>query len=88
MTLQAMQRSMRDWLQVGDGDLPDRFEPATAPGLRVYQNNYRAQLVSCLEQSFPHTRAWIGERASAGRSTIMRRASPPGSPQSTPTTMK
>lgn len=32
-------------------------------GRAVYQNNYRAQLVSCLEESYPHLRAFIGEEA-------------------------
>jgi hypothetical protein len=36
---------------------------ATPAGLAVYQNNYRAQLVGSLEQSYPQLRAWIGEEA-------------------------
>nr|GFB56186.1 hypothetical protein [Tanacetum cinerariifolium] len=34
-----------------------------AAGLAVYQNNYRAQLVSCLEHAFPQLRSWLGEEA-------------------------
>lgn len=30
-------------------------------GLAVYQNNYRAQLVGCLQESYPQLRAHIGE---------------------------
>ncbi|MGT2490724.1 HvfC/BufC family peptide modification chaperone [Cupriavidus basilensis] len=30
-----------------------RIGPDAAAGLAVYQNNYRAQLVGCLETSFP-----------------------------------
>ncbi|MGW8389930.1 HvfC/BufC family peptide modification chaperone [Pseudoduganella sp. HUAS MS19] len=33
------------------------------PGRAVYQNNYRAQLVGCLEESYPQLRAFIGEEA-------------------------
>ena len=33
------------------------------PGRAVYQNNYRAQLVGCLEASYPLLRAFIGEDA-------------------------
>lgn len=32
-------------------------------GRAVYQNNYRAQLVSCLEDSYPQLRAFIGAEA-------------------------
>lgn len=35
----------------------------TALGKAVYQNNYRAALVSCLEESYPLLRAFIGEQA-------------------------
>ena len=30
-------------------------------GLPVYVNNYRGQLIGCLEENFPQTLAWIGE---------------------------
>jgi hypothetical protein len=33
------------------------------PGRAVYLNNYRAQLVGCLEESYPQLRAFIGEEA-------------------------
>ena len=33
------------------------------PGRAVYRNNYRAQLVSCLEESFPLLRTFIGDEA-------------------------
>lgn len=33
------------------------------PGRAVYQNNYRAQLVGCLDESYPQLRAFIGEEA-------------------------
>ncbi|WP_404478171.1 putative DNA-binding domain-containing protein [Novosphingobium sp. BL-52-GroH] len=61
MSLLALQRDMRDWLMREDGHAADRIGTTAGPGLAVYQNNYRAQLVACLESSFPRTRAWIGE---------------------------
>ena len=61
MSLLAFQRDMRDWLLREDMAGVDRIGAAAGPGLAVYQNNYRTQLVACLEMSFPRTRAWIGE---------------------------
>jgi hypothetical protein len=63
MTLLAMQRDMRIWLDQGDEFAAARIGVAAAPGLRVYQNNYRAQLVACLDETFPHTRDWLGGEA-------------------------
>lgn len=37
--------------------------PRTSLGNAVYQNNYRAQLVGCLEESYPLLRAFIGQDA-------------------------
>jgi Uncharacterized protein conserved in bacteria (DUF2063). len=61
MSLLALQRDMRDWLRGDDPAAAGRIGTATAPGIAIYQNNYRTQLVACLESSFPRTRAWIGE---------------------------
>ncbi len=61
MSLLAMQVAMRSWLQAGSPTPPRQFSKAAAPGLKVYRNNYQAQLISCLELSFPHTRAWLGD---------------------------
>ncbi|MEO5866388.1 MAG: DNA-binding domain-containing protein [Sphingomonas sp.] len=63
MTLLAMQRDMRRWLDKGDDFAASRIGTRAAPGLRVYQNNYRAQLIACLDETFPHTRDWIGGEA-------------------------
>jgi hypothetical protein len=60
MTLIDLQRDMRAWLVRDDGAAAARFGRDAAAGLRVYQNNYRAQLVACLEESFARTRDWIG----------------------------
>ncbi len=58
-----LQRDMRAWLVAADAGAASRFGSPAAAGLRVYQNNYRAQLVACLEESFGQTRAWIGDEA-------------------------
>jgi hypothetical protein len=60
MSLLALQRDFAAWLRDGDGE-----DGSTAPGMRVYQNNYRVSLSACLEDAFAHTRAWIGEEAFA-----------------------
>jgi hypothetical protein len=63
MMLADLQRDFQSWLvaatpsaSLGDGS-------RAMAGLAVYQNNYRAQLVGCLEQSYPLVRTWIGEDA-------------------------
>lgn len=63
MNLLAMQRDMRAWLCMADDAAARRM--GDADGLSVYQNNYRAQLVACLEDGFARTRDWIGEDAFA-----------------------
>ena len=49
MSLLALQRDMRAWLICEDTPAAKRLGVDAAAGLRVYQNNYRAQLVACLE---------------------------------------
>jgi hypothetical protein len=66
MSLLTLQRDMRAWLVAADADAAGRHGSAAAAGLRVYQNNYRAQLVACLEESFERTRDWIGGDAFHG----------------------
>ena len=61
MSLALFQKELRSWLQEGADDLPAGLGEAAAPGLRVYKNNYRSQLIGCLEHSFPLTRAWLGD---------------------------
>lgn len=63
MSLARLQASFRSWLHSGAGRPPEEFGPAAFAGLGVYRNNYRSQLISCLEQSFPMTVAWLGEDA-------------------------
>lgn len=63
MSLIDLQRDMRAWLEAEDAHAAARYGVAAASGLAVYQNNYRAQLVACLEESFERTRQWIGGEA-------------------------
>lgn len=61
MSLAILQRDMRAWLEHGSEAAAARL--GGGAGLSVYQNNYRAQLLACLESGFPKTRAWIGDDA-------------------------
>ena len=63
MSLLALQRDMRAWLTFEDATAAQRLGASAAAGLDVYQNNYRSQLVACLEESFARTRSWIGSGA-------------------------
>jgi hypothetical protein len=63
MSLLALQRDMRAWLVDESDAAAQRLGDESAPGLRVYQNNYRSQLIACLEESFARTREWIGGEA-------------------------
>jgi hypothetical protein len=61
MRLIDLQRDMRAWLAREDESAAIRLGGEdVAPGLRVYQNNFRAQLAACIEDSFARTRDWIG----------------------------
>ena len=63
MTLAAVQRDFESWLRTGDDDVAARFGDRAQPGLLVYQNNYRAQLVACLTDIFERVQSWLGETA-------------------------
>jgi hypothetical protein len=63
MMLTDLQRDFRLWLASGSETAARRIPGAHAAGLAVYQNNYRAQLVGCLETSYPLLRARMGEDA-------------------------
>lgn len=66
MMLADMQRDFQSWLVTASDVAAVRLGATTTAGLSVYQNNYRAQLVACLEVSFPQMRAWMGEDAFLG----------------------
>lgn len=61
--LGAMQADFRRWLAEADESAAERLPLADRRGLSVYQNNYRAQLMDCLEASYPQTLALIGTDA-------------------------
>lgn len=60
MSLSALQQDFQAWLVTGTDAAAARFAPDAQPGLLVYQNNYRAALMACLEESFARTLAYIG----------------------------
>jgi hypothetical protein len=62
MNLHAMQRDFRGWLTAADGAAAHRLADGRH-GLDVYQNNYRAQLMGCLEATYPHLRTFVGDAA-------------------------
>ena len=61
MNLAAWQRDFQHWLVTGSEGVAGRLGEGVTAGLAVYQNNYRAQLVGCLEQAYPQLRRWIGD---------------------------
>lgn len=79
MSLLALQRDFRAWLCSEDDALAAHLGANPRGGLPVYQNNYRAQLVAFLEESFAHTRAWIGERPFLTAAATYIDAIPPSS---------
>jgi len=60
MSLLDLQRDVRAWLIREDRGAARRMGEGAAAGLDVYLNTYRAQLIACLEETFTHTRAWLG----------------------------
>ena len=63
MMLADLQRDFQTWLVKAESSAALGDGARAMAGLAVYQNNYRAQLVGCLEQSYPRLRAWIGDEA-------------------------
>ena len=63
MSLLEIQRDFRAWLITGNENEARKFAAAARAGLCVYQNNYRAQLVACLEDAFARVKAWLGDEA-------------------------
>lgn len=61
MSLLALQRDFRAWLAEESEEAADRLGRSARPGLAIYQNNYRAQLVGCLSESFERVRLWLGD---------------------------
>lgn len=61
--LGAIQADFSRWLAEADESAGERLPLTDRRGLSVYQNNYRAQLMDCLEASYPQTLALIGADA-------------------------
>jgi hypothetical protein len=53
--------------------------PIGSAGLRIYRNNYRAQLKGALRDSFPHVQLWLGHTEFDGLADIHIDRSPPAS---------
>jgi hypothetical protein len=60
MSLLALQRDFRSWLTDESDGAARRLSGTSAPGLAVYLNNYRGQLMACLAASHPVLHAWLG----------------------------
>lgn len=63
MMLAELQHDFRAFLTDASPDASGRLGGSGQAGLAVYQNNYRSQLVACLESSYPQLRVWIGAEA-------------------------
>jgi hypothetical protein len=61
MSLAETQTAFAAFLRSGEEADAPPF--AKAAGLHIYLNNYRSQLIACLEASYPRTRQWIGDDA-------------------------
>ena len=61
MSLLELQQDFRHWLIAESPDVELRMGGRAEPGLAVYLNNYRAQLMACLSESFAILHAWMGE---------------------------
>ncbi len=63
MNLAQLQRRFQNWLVSASDDAASELAGHQRAGLHVYQNNYRAQLVGSLQQSYRQVRAWMGDDA-------------------------
>ena len=77
MTLAEMQQQFRSWLVTASPDAARRLGDNADAGLAVYQNNYRATLMGCLEASYPLVRNYIGGDAFAEVAVAHIDARPP-----------
>lgn len=75
MMLATLQADFGRWLQAENPEAAMRL--GGGPGLDVYLNNYRSQLVGALESSFPQLRRWLGETAFLAAAARHIDASPP-----------
>lgn len=75
MNLAHIQSDFHAMLAAGEDAAVDGVPPGA--GRAVYRNNYRAQLVGCLEESYPMLRAFIGEEAFLHAAATHIRSMPP-----------
>lgn len=75
MTLATLQADFCHWLQAECTDAATRL--GGGPGLDVYLNNYRSQLVAALESGFPQLQRWLGETAFRAAAAQHVEAHPP-----------
>ena len=61
MNLLALQRSMREHLIRGAGEIRAQIHGDPSPRLAVYHHAYRSQLVDCLRDTFERVWAWLGD---------------------------
>lgn len=64
MNLAQLQQGFQTWLTTASDEAGRQLAGRTdAPGLFVYQNNYRGQLVAALQSTFPTVQSFMGEEA-------------------------
>jgi len=77
MSLLALQRDFRQWLDTESAESAARIGEHAAPGLSVYLNNYRSALMACLAESFSSVKTWIGDDAFEGAAATHIEQRPP-----------
>jgi hypothetical protein len=63
MTLAALQRDFRKSLIDEPAGMGQWVDKGARPGLAIYHNAYRVQLVDCLLETFEKTHLWLGDDA-------------------------
>lgn len=63
--LTAIQSEMMAAILDDTRPMPPQWGEREAAGLAIYRNNYRSALMAAMEESYPRTRAWVGEQAYA-----------------------
>jgi hypothetical protein len=77
LSLLALQADFHLWLTAEADGLGARLARASAPGLAVYLNNYRGQLIGCLKTSYPALYAWLGQSSFEAAAATHIDRSPP-----------
>ncbi|SFJ70264.1 Putative DNA-binding domain-containing protein [Sphingomonas sp. NFR04] len=75
MRLATLQQSFGQWLHAESTEAAAQL--GGGPGLDVYLNNYRSQLVAALEGSFPQLQRWLGGTAFLAAAAQHIETSPP-----------